>query len=167
MKKIFALVSALVLALTAFSAFAEFPSKTTADLVRAETDAEGVQIIVTENNIEAVTDLLKALNEDNSIPAAVKAMLPEGSNFTRVEEAATLQIMGGTAEGNLVIDLHFPTNFTGKDVVVFLGILNSNPITEWKYVEATGNEDGSVRLVLTGEIQDWLNGREFIALVAD
>ena len=38
---------------------------------------------------------------------------------------------------------------------------------KWKVVETAGKNDGSIDLTLNGDLQDWLNGREFIALIAD
>lgn len=167
MKKTLGLVMALVMILTAVSAFAAIPSKTTADLVTVTTENKDVTVIVTENDSEAVTTLLTALMEDNAIPADVKEVLPEDSAYTTVEEVVTLKIVGGTAEEDLVANLQFPTNFAGKKVVVLLGVLDNGVIAEWKSVETEGKDDGSIDLVLNGEIQDWLNGREFIALIAD
>ena len=167
MKKTLGLVMALVMILTAVSAFAAVPSKTTADLVKVTTESKNVTVTATANESAAVTALLEALMENNAIPADAKAVLPEGSTFTKVEEVATLKIAGGTAEEDLILNMEFPTNFAGKKVGVFLGLLGSDGITEWKFVEGTGKDDGSVDVVLSGELQDWLNGREFIALIAD
>lgn len=167
MKKTLGLVLALVMILTAVSAFADIPSKTTEDLVKVTTDSSNVTVIVTENESEAVTTLLTALMADNAIPTTVAAALPAGSTYSKVEEVTTLKIIGGTAEKDLVVNLEFPTNFVGKNVAIFLGVLDNGAIAEWKIVETVGKDDGSIDLVLTGEMQDWLNGREFIALVAD
>ena len=167
MKKTLGLVLALVMILTAVSAFAAIPSKTTDDLVDVTTDADGVTVIATENDSEEVVELLTALMADNSIPADAKAVLPEGSTYTKVEEVTTLKITGGTAEKDLVVNLKFPTDFSGKNVAVFLGVLDNGKIAEWKVVETTGKNDGSIDLVLNGEMQDWLNGREFVTMIAD
>ncbi len=167
MKKFLGLVMALVMVLTAVSAFAAIPSKTTKNLATVETNAKGVTVEATENESPAVVELLVTLMENNAIPADVKKALPEGSTYTKVEEVVTLKIDGGTAEEDLVISLSFPTSFAGKKVAVLLGALDNGKIAEWKCVEATGKEDGSIDLVLPGAIQDWLNGREFVAMIAD
>ncbi len=167
MKKTLGLVLALVMILTAVSAFADIPSKTTADLVTVTTENPGVTVIATENETEAVTELLTTLSENNAIPAAAAAALPGNSTYTKVEEVTTLQITGGTAEEDLVVNLKFPTDFSGKKVAVLLGVLENGKIVEWKSVETTGKADGSIDLTLNGEMQDWLNGREFVALIAD
>ena len=167
MKKTLGLVLSLVMILTAVSAFAVVPSKTTEDLVDVTTDNANVTVIVTENDSEAVTTLLNALMVNNAVPAAAAAVLPEGSTYSKVEEVATLKILGGTAEKDLVVNLKFPTSFAGKNVAVFLGVLENGAVAEWKFVEGVGKDDGSVDFTLDGEMQDWLNGREFIALVAD
>lgn len=167
MKKTLGLVLSLVMILTAVSAFAAVPSKTTEDLVDVTTDNANVSVIVTENDSEAVTTLLNALMVNNAVPAAAAAVLPEGSTYSKVEEVATLKIVGGTAEKDLVVNLKFPTSFAGKNVAVFLGALENGAVAEWKVVETAGKNDGSIDLTLDGEMQDWLNGREFIALVAD
>ena len=167
MKKILGLVLALVMILTAVSALAANPSKTTADLVKATSDNQKVTVIITENNSKVVTDLMAALMANNGIPAEAAAVLPEGSTYSKVEEMTTLKIIGGTAEKDLVVNLKFPTNFAGKKVAVFLGVLDNGKIADWKVVETVGKNDGSIDLILTGAIQDWLNGREFIALIAD
>ncbi len=167
MKKTLGLVLALVMILTAVSAFAAVPSKTTADLVTVTTENPGVTVIATENETEAVIELLTTLSENNAIPAAAAAAMPENSTYTKVEEVTTLQITGGTAEEDLVVNLKFPTDFSGKKVAVLLGVLENGKIVEWKSVETTGKDDGSIDLTLNGEMQDWLNGREFVALIAD
>lgn len=167
MKKTLGLVMALVMILTAVSAFAAVPSKTTADLVTVTTENKNVTVKATDNEEAEVTALLEELMADNTIPAEVKAVLPEDSTATKVEEVTTLKIDGGTAEEDLIVNLKFPTNFAGKQVSVMLGVLDGGKIAEWKPAAATAKEDGSIDVVLTGALQDWLNGREFVALVAD
>ena len=167
MKKTLGLVLALVMILTAVSAFAAIPSKTTDDLVTVTTENPNVTVVATENDSEAVTTLLTALMENNAIPTAAAAVLPEGNTYTKVEEVATLKIIGGTAEEDLTVNLKFPTDFSGKNVAVILGVLDNGVIAEWKVVETVGKDDGSIDLTLDGEMQDWLNGREFVALIAD
>lgn len=167
MKKTLGLVLSLVMILTAVSAFAAVPSKTTEDLVDVTTDNANVSVIVTENDSEAVTTLLNDLMVNNAVPAEAAAVLPEGSTYSKVEEVATMKIEGGTAEKDLVINLEFPTSFAGKNVAVFLGVLENGAVAEWKVVETAGKNDGSIDLTLNGELQDWLNGREFIVMVAD
>lgn len=167
MKKTLGLVLALLMILTVVSAFADIPSKTTADLVTVTTENPGVTVIATENETEAVIELLTTLSENNAIPAEAAAVLPENSTYTKVEEVTTLQIVGGSAEEDLVVNLKFPTDFAGKDVAVFLGVLENGKIAEWKVIETTGKDDGSIDLVLNGEMQDWLNGREFVTMIAD
>ena len=167
MKKTLGLVLALVMILTAVSAFAAIPSKTTDDLVTVTTENPNVTVVATENDSEAVTTLLTALMENNAIPTAAAAVLPEGNTYTKVEEVATLKIIGGTAEEDLTVNLKFPTDFSGKNVAVILGVLDNGVIAEWKVVETVGKDDGSIDLPLDGEMQDWLNGREFVALIAD
>ena len=167
MKKTLGLVMALVMILTAVSALADFPSKTTADLVKVATTSKNVTVIATENESEPVVELLKTLIKDNSIPAEAKKALPEGSKYTKVLEAATIKIVGGTAEEDLVVNLAFQTNFKGKEIAILLGAIENNKIVEWKSVELVGKDDGTIDLTLDGDIQDWLNGREFIALIAE
>ena len=167
MKKTLGLVLALAMILTAVGAFAAIPSKTTADLVDVTTEDPNVTVIATDNDGEAVTDLLTDLMEDNAIPEDAAAVLPEGSTYTQVEEVATLKIIGGTTDEDLVVNLKFPTDFSGKKVAVFLGALENDEIVEWKVVETVGKDDGSIDLTLTNELQKWLNGREFVVMIAD
>lgn len=167
MKKTLGLVMALVMILTAVSALADIPSKTTADLVVVTTTNKKVTVIVTENESEPVTQLLETLVVSDSIPVAAKKALPEGSKYKKVVEAATLKIVGGTAEEDLVVNLAFQTLFKGKEVAVLLGAIEKGSIVEWKSVETVGKDDGTIDLTLDGEIQDWLNGREFIVLIAE
>ena len=169
MKKTLGLVMALVMIMTAVSAFAAIPSKTTEDLVKVTTENENVTVVATENDTAPVTELLATIaNSDaNNIPAEAKASLPEGSTYSKVDEVTTLKIEGGTAEEDLVINLQFPSNFAGKNVAIMLGVLDNGTIAEWKSVETVGKDDGTIDLTLSGEIQDWLNGREFIVLVAE
>ncbi len=167
MKKVLGLVMALVLILSAVSAFAAVPSKTTEDLVVIQVE-DDVIVVATNNETPAVTELLTALIADNTaIPAEAKKALPEGSSYKEVTDAATLQIIGeGTAEKDLVVSLSFATDYANKKVALLLGVLENGVIKEWKTVEATGKSDGTIDLVLDGTLQDWLGGREFIVLVA-
>ena len=128
MKKTLGLVLALVMILTAVSAFAAIPSKTTDDLVTVTTENPNVTVVASENDSEAVTTLLTALMENNAIPTAAAAVLPEGNTYTKVEEVATLKIIGGTAEEDLTVNLKFPTDFSGKKVAVILGVLDNGVI---------------------------------------
>ena len=64
MKKTLGLVMALVMILTAVSAFAAVPSKTTADLVKVTTESKNVTVTATANESAAVTALLEALMEN-------------------------------------------------------------------------------------------------------
>ena len=66
MKKTLGLVLSLVLILTAVSAFAAVPSKTTADLVTVTDDNSNVIVTATENNSPAVTALLTALSANRT-----------------------------------------------------------------------------------------------------
>ena len=166
MKKTLGLVMALVMILTAVSALADIPSKTTADLVVVTTTNKKVVVKATENVTKPVTELLETLAVSNSIPYAAKKTLPEGSTYKQVLEAVTLKIEGGTAEEDLVLNLKFTTKLKGKELAVLLGAIENNKIVEWKSVETVGKDDGTIDLTLDGEIQDWLNGREFIVLVA-
>ena len=75
MKKTLGLVMALVMILTAVSALADIPSKTTADLVKVTTTSKNVTVIATENESEAVVELLETLIKDNSIPAEAKMFI--------------------------------------------------------------------------------------------
>ena len=167
MKKTLGLVMAIVMILTAVSALADIPSKTAADLVEVKTTSKNVTVIATENESEEVVELLQTLIKDNSIPAEAKKALPEGSKYTKVLEAATMKITGGTAEEDLVLNLKFTTKLKGKELAVLLGAIENNKIVEWKSVEVVGKDDDTIDLTLDGEIQDWLNGREFIALIAE
>ncbi len=167
MKKVLGLVMALVMILTAVSAFAATPSKTTKNLTKVTTEDETVKVIITTSTNPAVLALIAALTTNNAIPADAKAALPEGSTATKVEELITLRIEGGTAEKDLIANLMFPTSYAGKTVDVLLGVLEGEKIAGWKCVKGTGKTDGSIDIVLSGALQDWLNGREFIAMVVD
>ncbi len=167
MKKVLGLVMALVMILTAVSALAATPSKSTKNLTNVTTEEETVKVTVTKSNNPAVLELIEALTKNNAIPADAKKVLPEGSTATKVEELITLIIEGGTAEKDLTVNLVFPTSYTGKTVDVLLGILDGEKIVAWRYVKGIGKTDGSIDIVLSGALQDELNGHEFIAMIAD
>ncbi len=167
MKKFLGLVLALVMILTAVSAFAAIPSKTTKNLVEVKSNTEDVTVTATDNDSEEVVTLLATLIVNNAIPDELKDSLPEGSTVTKIEDAVTLKIDGGTAEKDLVVNLKLTTSYEeNKEFIVLLGAMENGKIVEWRSVKAIGQKDGSINMVLPGSIQDWLGGREFIALIA-
>ncbi len=172
MKRILGLVLALVMVLSAVSAFAAIPSKSTNNLYKATTDTQNVTVEVTENESAPVVELLTELLANNAtIPDELKKnVLGEDSPYTKVEEVLTMKIDGDLAEKNELtvnVGLNFPSEYTGKTVAVLLGKLVDGKIDGWESVEATVKEDGSIDLVLSAKILEWLDGHEFVMMVCD
>ncbi len=174
MRKILGLVLALVMILTAVSAFAAIPSKTTTDLITVETNSGTAIVTATANESPAVVALLTDLIEDNTaIPAAAKKALPEGTTVKEVKDAVTLRIDQGAAEADeLVINLQLTSSFDvkegeEKEIIALIGVLDGGKIAEWKSVKAIAKAGGKVDLVVPSDVQEWLGTREFIVLFAE
>ena len=100
MKKFMCVLLTMALALTAVTAFAATPSKTTANttrVVKNSSEGQGVLVFVTEDAEEVLAEIAKvftAVNTDGMAPieyfaedvqAAVAALLPEGFDLKTLE----------------------------------------------------------------------------------
>ncbi len=173
MRKILGLVLALVMILTAVSAFADIPSKTSADLVTVNSSG-GAVVEATSNESPAVVELLRTLiNDKKAIPEEAKKALPKGTNVTEAKDAVTLKLKQGAAEANeLTISLELTSSFVvneneEKEITALIGVLEDGKITKWFSATAIAKAGGKIDLKLSSELQEQLVGKEFIVLFAE
>jgi len=177
MKKILCMVIALAMLLST-AALADVASKTNADLLSVKvTSDENITVTAVDSESKGVTKLLEIIlgayekgeNVMDVLPEAVKAVLPDDKEYTDTNEVVVLKMDNVDEETEeVVINLEFATNYAGKKVAMLMGIINGDEdIVDWKSVTGTGKEDGTVDLVLNQSMLDWINGREFIVLVAE
>ena len=173
MKKILALVLALMMALTAVAAIAEEAAVSPAEEAMAYTDDETVAVsedvpayaedVVADLAVAYLagdTNLVAAVDED----AAAKCAEILGTDELTVEEVVSMTVTGAVEEKT--VNFTFATDYTGKEsVVLMIGIPAEDGSIEWTLVEAVVNEDGSVGAILSAELVEKLQGVEAIVLV--
>ena len=176
MKKFMCVLLTMALALTAVTAFAATPSKTTANttrVVRNSAEGQGVLVFVTEDAEEVLAEIAKvftAVNTDGMAPieyfpedvqAAVAALLPEGFDLKTLElnEFVTVDQSGYTdALGDVTAYFEFATPYAvGQKLVMLLGFYSGekdaqdNYEVEWVALAAEVQEDGLVAVTIPAE----------------
>ena len=177
MKKILALVLALVMVLTAVSALAagspENPGGKTGG------GATGYSVDTTEETKEtelatvADTDATKAIKEElkkaaesgdvlSALPADVKAKI--GEEFTKVSEMVTIKLAQGLdAKKGLIVKKAFQTPYkSGEKVTVLLAVPGADGKVEWIVFEGTANADGEVVFVVDEATYNKIAGTEIV-----
>lgn len=173
MKKILSLVLAMVLVLTAVSAFAE-ASKTNLNIPVVEDNAPEVEVMLPEEEIPAVAAVVESLKAAadggdvlSALPEEIRAALPEDQK--NINEIAPIQFIGKEEEikNDLVVTTKFTTLYTpGEKVTVLLARVNVDPV-EWFAFEGTVQEDGSVQFVIPADtVKTFLNEDMAVAVVS-
>ena len=168
MKKIFALVLALALVLTAVSALAA-GSKGGSDISDVTTDTPEVTVSKAADN--AATSAIKKLISDGQaggdalaeLPEDVKAKIP--ADAKTVNEMETFVLSGTLTKGNsVVLTFKFATPYTeGEAVTILLGIPGETE-TEWVVLQGKGNKDGDVEVTVTKDILDKIGDKPFVVI---
>lgn len=176
MKKILSLVLALALAVCAFAAMADGPSKTNPDIAPGGTNEANTLSLVFVDNTEdtqKVVDAFKAAFDAGDVLAAfpedVRGALPEG--LTKINEMLSAEFEGDieAQEDSVLINIVFETPFepAGDQVAVLFGKLNGEEVT-WTVVDnGVIKDDGSVDVTLTKDlIKDLASAQPFMVAVA-
>lgn len=187
MKKIFALILALALVLTAVSAFAA-GSKTNNDIATSTASTGSTSASTKEDASEAdddeiTSDILddneatKALKEKlaaaleagdvlSALPEDVRAEIPEG--YTNVNEVVTYKL-DKVPEGttSLTLNFKFETLYAEgeKVIVAFVIPAEDEGEDEWILLEGIGQADGSVNVTLNEENIEKIVGKEVTVIV--
>lgn len=170
MKKILALVLAMMMILCAVSALAA-GSKTNPDINQADTDDEEIGITKAEDNegTQAIKDAIKeAADNGNAIdglPDEVKDQLPEG--YDTINEMDTYQLDGDyeNADGPIILTFKFETPYKeGEKVIVAIGIVPPEDEVEWLVKTGKGNADGDVEVEVTVEELNKISDNPFVVI---
>ena len=177
MKKILALVLALVMVLTAVSALAAGSPENPGGKTGGGTT--GYSVDTTEETKEtelatvADTDATKAIKEElkkaaesgdvlSTLPADVKAKI--GEEFTKVSEMVTIKLAQGLdAKKGLIVKKAFQTPYkSGEKVTVLLAVPGADGKVEWIVLEGTANADGEVVFVVDEATYNKIAGTEIV-----
>ena len=180
MKKILALVLALVMVLSAVSALAagspENPGGKTgggATGYSADTTEETEETKEIELATVADTDATKAIKEElkkaaesgdvlSALPADVKAKI--GEEFTKVSEMVTIKLAKGLdAKNGVTVKKAFQTPYkSGDKVSVMLAVPGADGKVEWIVLEGTANANGEVVFVVDEATYNKIAGTEIV-----
>lgn len=176
MKKVFSLVLALALLLTAVSAFAagskEEPNQggTAAPATTTEEAPEiSVKFIAdTEASaaaIKAFADAKEAGDILAPLPDDVKAKVPEG--FATINEFLTAQFEGkfDNLPDEVILNIMFESSYAGvPKVIVLIGILPEaeGEEIEWQAFDGVGKDDGSVDVTVPKAIFEKIQTNPFL-----
>jgi len=171
MKKILALVLALMMALTAFAAIAEdVASPVEESLVGTDNEAVAVTEEVPAFAEAVVAEMaaavangeseLSVLDEDTQ--AAVAAIVGEDAE---VSEIVTMTVTGEAADQEVTFS--FATAYeAGAKVALLVGVPAGEEI-EWTAVEGVANEDGTVTATLPAALVAKLADTEAVVMVVN
>ena len=169
MKKIFALVLALVMVLCAVSALAG-PSKQNENIGGATTNEPEVTMTKVDDTEEttAIKEKIQEANENGNpldgIPEDVRSQIPEGR--TKINEMDTYILEGddGTSDQILLI-FKFETPYEdGQAVTVLFGIAPAGAETIWLVKEGKGNADGDVEVLVTRDELNKISNNPFVVI---
>ncbi len=167
MKKILALVLALVMVLTAVSALAaDSPENPGGKTGGGETKETELATVADTDATKAIKEELKKAAESgdvlSALPADVKAKI--GEEFTKVSEMVTIKLAQGLdAKKGLIIKKAFQTPYkSGEKVTVLLAVPGADGKVEWVVLEGTANADGEVVFVIDEAIYNKIAGTEIV-----
>ena len=170
MKKILALVLALMLVLTAVSALAA-GSKGNGDIGQADTDAADLDLTKAEDTEgtaaikQAIKDAQEAGNAIDGLPEDVRAQLPEG--YATINEMDTYKLAGDyeNAEEPIILTFKFETPYAeGEEVVLAIGIVPPEAEAEWLVKTGKGNADGDVEVAVTKAELNKISDNPFVVI---
>ena len=155
MKKVFALLLVLALALSAVTFAEEAPADEAAgspvpfEVTAVEPESVSVVVKATEED-ETATQLLDFITEKNDNELVFGASGVEGIADYELAELVRLFI-SGYEEGSVTATIKFAAAFEqDAELAVLLGLINDTEVT-WQPLEATVEEDGSLTITFTPE----------------
>lgn len=173
MKKIFALVLAMVMVLTAVSALAA-GSKDGGNIAGGtvgggdgETTLSLTKVSPTDK-LQAIIDAIKEAGADGAsatLATLAGSAIPEG--FTKISEAQDCyQLSGDTANAKeQEFIFKFATPFAdGEEVLLLIGISPADGDVEWLQLTGKGNADGDVVVKVTAEQIKKISNNPFIVI---
>ena len=169
MKKILALVLAMLMVMTAVSALAD-GSKGGGDISYGDTtDTELTLVKVSPTDkLQAIIDAIKEAGLEgasDALATLVGSELPEG--FTKISEAQDCyQIVGDTTSAKeQEFIFKFATPFKeGEEVVLLVGISPAEGDVEWLKLNGKANADGDVVVKVTAEQIKKISNNPFIVI---
>ena len=172
MKKILALVLALMMVLCAVSALAAGSKETPGgggSTVEEEAPVITVKFITDSEAsaaaIKAFKDAFDAGDVLAPLPDAIKAQIPDG--FGVINEMVTAQFEGevGKVTDDMIMNVMFETKYGEKEkVMVVIGILPeaADGEIEWNMFEGEGKADGSVDVTIPKAIFEKVQTNPFL-----
>ena len=169
MKKILALVLAMLMVMTAVSALAD-GSKGGGDISYGDTTDTELSLIKVSptDKLQAIIDAIKEAGLDgasDALATLVGSELPEG--FTKISEAQDCyQIVGDTTSAKeQEFIFKFATPFKeGEEVVLLVGISPAEGDVEWLKLNGKANADGDVVVKVTAEQIKKISNNPFIVI---
>ncbi|QTE68791.1 hypothetical protein JNO48_02460 [Clostridiales bacterium] len=167
MKKLFSLVLALAMLLTAAFAIAEGSKEE--PTIGGDVSGVPMEFIAdTEESaaaIKAFADAKEAGDVLAPLPDDVKAKIPEG--FATISEMVTAKLDGeiDNLPDEVVMNVMFETPYSdGQKVIVLIGILpeNAEEEIEWQAFDGVGKADGSVDVTVPKAVFEKVQTNPFL-----
>ena len=174
MKKILALVMALVMVLGVASAMAASSKQTPGGGGTDVDNPETIDIVYTEDTeetaaiIEKFADAADAGDVLAALPDAVKANIPEGYN--KINEMITAQVSGDINDvaSYTVMNFGFESTYeAGKTVYVLAGILpaTADGEVEWEVFTGSVKDNGSIDVTLPKAFFEKVQNKPYVLAV--
>ena len=170
MKKIFALVIAAIMILSAVGAMAA-GSKSSSTIGYVVPPEEPIKVVKTEDNDgtsaikQAIIDAQANGSAIDGLPAPVKEKLGEG--YVNINEMETYKIEGDIdgVSDDVKLVFKFATPYPeGETVILAIGIVPPEGEAEWLVKEGIANADGDVEVTVTKEELQKISDNPFVVI---
>jgi hypothetical protein len=170
MKKIFALVLAAIMILSAVGAMAA-GSKSSSTISYVVPPEEPIKVVKTEDNDgtsaikQAIIDAQANGSAIDGLPAPVKEKLGEG--YVNINEMETYKIEGDIdgVSDDVKLVFKFATPYPeGETVILAIGIVPPEGEAEWLVKEGVANADGDVEVTVTKEELQKISDNPFVVI---
>ena len=171
MKKIFALVIAAIMILSAVGAMAATGSKSSSTISYVVPPEEPIKVVKTEDNDgtsaikQAIIDAQANGSAIDGLPAPVKEKLGEG--YVNINEMETYKIEGDIdgVSDDVKLVFKFATPYPeGETVILAIGIVPPEGEAEWLVKEGIANADGDVEVTVTKEELQKISDNPFVVI---
>ena len=170
MKKVLALLLAVMMLLVSVSALAE-GSKRWEDIPHGETDDDNVGLKKADDN-DRTSEIKKKIldhgkdgNPVDGLPDEIRDKLPEG--FTVINDFDTYLLDGNPDESDDEVEMifKFATPYKeGEQVMLAVCIVPPEDEVEWLLWEGTGMADGAVRVMVAREDLQKISDNPFVVI---